>query len=416
MSRVREAHEIVQLIASASPQIEEEVAAVSSVLRSWGYDVRVMAPLTRPFARQLKSVGVRAQDVREPTGDSVSARYADVRHIARLLRAANPLLVHAHGLRSAAAAAVARHGAPRPPLVVSPHALPHLLDEDPKMGLRGQVSGWLLRRADAVVVETQTQREDLGQFDEQVGERAEMVPYSLPVGDQPDSLDLGRRRSLLGITQGAVVIGCVVDALEEEALEMFLGAAASVCMDYPSLEFALIGREMDISQMQERAHARGVLGATVFVDPHDRFRRAIAALNVLVTPQRGWPSGMLALQALAAEVGVVAIEGGEVAEMLMGHARVTLASADGAEALGQAIIRRLRVAAQQMRPEREQEVETPSIAPFLVSRAFYDLGESWATPERHGGAEDDTAIDPAETFAPTKAARALIGIYQRLLE
>ena len=69
-----------------------------------------------------------------------------------------------------------------------------------------------------------------------------------------------------------------------------------------------------------------------------------------------------------------------------------------------------------MRPEREQEVETPSIAPFLVSRAFYDLGESWATPERHGGAEDDTAIDPAETFAPTKAARALIGIYQRLLE
>jgi glycosyltransferase involved in cell wall biosynthesis len=413
----RDAHEIVHLIGSPSQQAEEQVASVSSVLRKWGYAIRVLGPLTRSGRRLIASAGVATRDLPNPSGDSVTARWTDARDQAQSVREARPILIHAHGFRAMLAATRGRRAISRPvPVVASPHLLPHRLEEDPRFGIRRRVYRWLLNHSDAVVVPTDAQRDDLHALDEATGERADLVPYPRPAGAQPDSLDLGRRRSLLGITQSAVVVGCIVDGLAQENLITFLDAGASLCMDYPSIEFALIGANVDRELYQNLAHQRGLLGATVFVDPADRLRRAISSLNVLVTPQRGWPSGMLALQALEAEVGVVAIEGGEVAEMLIRSPRVTIAPDEGAEALGEGIIRRLRAAAAQMEPARDSAPDAPLAASFLVSKDFYAIEAAWATPDTGAAEGLDRQADVIGDFDPTRSARALIAVYQRLLD
>ncbi|MGI5818210.1 MAG: glycosyltransferase [Armatimonadota bacterium] len=411
--------EIIHVLGAASPQAEEQIASVASVLQSWGYAVRAIGPLTRMGRRMLAGAGIATTMTPEPTGESVAARWSDARELARIISETAPLLVHAHGLRAGLSGLLARRGlSGAVPVVASPHLRPYRLSEDPRLGLRRRGYRWVLNHADAIIVPTETQRDDLGDLDAAAAERAELVPYAYPAGAQPDSLDLGRRRALLGITQSAVVVGCAIDDLAPEALAVFLDAGASVCMEYPSLEFALIGSDADDPKYQQLAHERGLLGATVFVNPHDRFRRAISALNVLVTPQRGWPSGMLALQALAAEVGVVAIEGGEVDEMLGRSPRVTIAAADGAAELGEGIIRRLRAAAAQMEPERDLSAPTGAAAvSLLVSKDFYDIGETWATPaarKADASGRGDHGSPPGD-FHPTRAARALIAVYQRLL-
>ncbi len=418
MPEPSDAHEIVHVLGAPSPQIEEEIASVSSVLQSWGYDVRAIGPLSRSGRSLLRTAGVTTQQFEERSGGSAGARWSDARALAGVIREARPALVHAHGFRGAFAGLLARGGGARPvPIVVSPHLLPQILREDARLGLRVRAYRWLLNRADAVVVPTEAQRDDLAELNATAADRAEIVPYARPAGPQPDSLDLGRRRTVLGITQSAVVVGCVVDGLAQEALGEFLDAAASVCMEYPSLEFALIGQDVDRERFHDLAHQRGLLGATVFVDPHERFRRAISALNVLVTPQRGWPSGMLALQAVAANVGVVAVEDGEVAEMLISNPRVTIAPAGGPDALGDAIIRRLHAAAQQMTPARDAAPETGGAVSMLVSKDFFDLEDRWATPVgRDSSRTDGRVADPAAQFNPTHAARALIGIYHRLFD
>ncbi len=413
-----DAREIVHLIGSPSPQAEEQVASVASVLRKWGYPIRVLGPLTRSGRRLIASAGVPTRDLPPPSGDSVTERWGDARDQSQSVREARPILVHAHGFGAMLAAIRARRAISRPvPVVASPHFQPHRLEEDPRLGMRRRVYRWLLNHSDAVVVPTDAQRDDLHALDESAGDRADIVPYPRPAGAQPDSLDLGRRRSLLGITQSAVVVGCIIDDLAEADLVTFLDAGASLCMDYPSIEFALIGGDADRELYQNLAHQRGLLGATVFVDPGDRFRRAISALNVLVTPQRGWPSGMLALQALEADVGVVAIEGGEVAEMLIRSPRVTIAPDEGPGALADGIIRRLRAAAAQMEPARDSAPDAPLAASFLVSKDFYDIEASWATPDA-GAADspDRQAADVIGEFDPTRSARALIAVYQRLLD
>ncbi len=418
MSDVTDSDRLIHVLGAVSHQAEEEVAAESAVLRSWGYDVRAIGPLTRDGRRRIGSAGVPTHNSPEPSGDSAGAGWSDARDLARTIADNAPSLIHAHGFRAAFAGLLARRGmSPAPPVVISPHLLPHRLHEDPRLGLRRRGYRWILDRSHAIVIASETQRDDLCDLSEIAGEGAELVPYPRPIGTQPDTLDLGRRRKILGITQSAVVIGCVVEGLAEGALETYMDAAATLCMEYPSLEFALIGRDVDRDLYHDLAHERGLFGAAVFVDPGERFRRAISALNILVTPQRGWPSGMLALQALAADVGVVAIEDGEVAEMLMGSPYVTIAPADGPSALGEAIIRRLRAAAQLMEPDRSAATHSVEASSLLVSKDFYDTDSSWATP----GAREEAQSDTDETvgvarFDPTRAARALIALYHRLLD
>lgn len=418
MPQTPEDNEIIHLLGAVSPQAEEQVASVSSVLHSWGYPVRVIGPLTRMGQRLIASQGVASDQAPGPSGESVTARWSDARALSGTLRKARPMLIHAHGFRATLAALLARRGMPGPPPVVaSPHLQPHRIQEDPRLGLRRRAYRWLLDHSDSIVVPTDTQRDDLESLHPLAAERAELVPYPRPAGAQPDSLDLGRRRSLLGITGSAVVVGCVMEGLAEEDLLTFLDAGADLCMEYPSLEFALIGSDVDSEHYHELAHQRGLLGAAVFVDPGDRYRRAISSLNVLVTPQRGWPSGMLALQALEADVGVVAIEHGEVAEMLITSPRVTIAPAEGPTALGEAIIRRLQSAAAQMEPERGPAPEMGAEASFLVSTDFYDMQEPWATPAaRAAQSGEPSAPDVIARFHPTRSARALIPVYQRLID
>ncbi len=410
---------IMHVGVSPSVQVEEQIAALTAVLRSWAYEVQVLAPLSRQFRQRLQASGVQAQELVPSTSTSLVAYWSEARRLAARIRELRPALVHAWGFRAGLAAIMAREALPEaPPVALSPHLVPHLLSDAPGAHLRRRAYRWILRRCDAIIVESETQRAQLSLLDREAAQRAELVPYGLTAASPADSLDLGRKRQLLGMTQAAAIVGCVVDGLPLPLLELFLDAAGELCSRYPSLEFALIGRDVDRPHYHDLAHRRGLLGASAFVDPHDRMIRAISALNVLVTLQPGWPSGMLALQALAQDVGVVALEGGEVAEMLRGATGVTVAAANGATAIGEGIIEQLMAAAERM-PMTAESLNAPALSPFLVSREFYDLGQSWAVPDRRQDAseqEQHSTRQAVAAFPAHRAARALVAVYHRLLD
>lgn len=418
MAQADAPQEIVHVLAGTSAPVEEEVAALAAVLSSWAYDVRVLAPMGTQLRRRLAAADVRASEAAAPPGASAAARWSSARALAAQLRELRPMLIHAHSFRAGLAALLARRSPPGPlPIVLSPSFLPHLL-RGPRGPLRRLACRRVLRAVDAIVVQTEVQRQQLARLDRAAAQRAEIVPCAISPHQPADSLDLGVRRQLLGMTQAAAIVGCVVDTLDLPALRLFLDAARALCMEYPSLEFALIGSGVDRPEYHDLAHERGLMGATVFVDPHSRLTRALSALNVLVAPQLGWPSGMLALQALSQDVGVVALRGSEVDEMLRSTPSVTVAGGDDAAALGDAIIEQLGAAADRM-PMSAQAVDAPGVSELLVSRESFDLSESWGRP--------GTASAPAEheqaparsanaAFPPTRAARALIALYHRVLD
>ncbi len=410
--------EIVHVVPGASAPVEEEVAAVAAVLSSWAYDVRVLAPIGAQLRRRLAGANVRASQAIAPSAPSLAARWSAARALAAQLRELRPMLIHAHGFLAGFAALLARRSLPGPtPIVLSPNFLPHLL-AGPGAHLRQMAYRRVLRSVDAIVVQTEVQRRQLFSLDPASADRAEVVPCGISSPPSSDGLDLGVRRRLLGMTQAAAIIGCVVDTLDPPAVRLFLDAARALCMEYPSLEFALIGSGVDRPEYHQLAHRRSLMGATVFVDPYGRIDRALAALNVLVIPQRGWPSGMLALQALSQDVGVIALTGSEVDEMLGGAPCVTVAPGDDAAALADAVITQLRAAADRM-PMSAEAVDAPGVSQLLVSREFFDLSQPWGRSEAPSEPDEDeqsATHTAAAAFPATRAARALIAVYHRVLD
>ena len=406
--------EIVQVVGACSPPVREHVLSLSSLLGSWGYAVSVIGEVDDDFAKDLRKSKVPAMAIGLPADGSLVAGFRAARSLSRLLRERSPLLVHAHGFRAGMYAALARRMGLRSPVVCTPNFLPHLLDTASDRRLRRRAYRYVLDRSDAVIATSEVQRRELDRI--APGVPAHVVPYGIDARRHHDPMEIGRRRQLLGITPTAAVVGGVADSMSDTWLRLFLDAAAELCGELANLEFAIICGADHRERYSQMAHERGLLGATVFLEPRGDVTALLTPLNVLVVPQPGWPAGQLALQALVRGLGVVAIAGGETEEMLAYCAGVTIAPEAKPVSLAEAIRLRLEREAERMRSTADDSAPVEA-AQLLVSREAWDIGSSWQRPESlSDGATDPIAAEAASAFGITNMARATVAVYHDLLD
>ncbi len=406
--------EIIQVVGACSPPVREHVLSLSSLLGSWGYAVRVIGEVDDDFAKDLGKSKVPAMAASLPAGESLAGSFYAARSLARLLQARSPLLVHAHGLRAGLYATLARRMGLRSPVVCTPNLLPHLLAPPSDRRWRRRAYRYVLDRSNAVIATSEVQRRELDRI--APGVDARVVPYGIDARRHHDPMEIGRRRQLLGITPTAAVVGCVADTMPDDCLRLFLDAAAELCGELANLEFAIICDGDHRDRYSQMAHERGLLGATVFLQPRGGVTSLLTPLNVLVVPQPGWPAGQLALQALLRGLGVVAIGGGETEEMLSGSAGVTIAPEAETVSLAGAIRLRLEGEAERMRSTAGGSAPVEAVQ-FLVSREAWDIGRSWERPQSlSDGATDPVAAEAASAFGITNMARATVAVYHGLLD
>ena len=412
--------EFVHVVGEDSPQVGEHVLAIASLLASWAYDVTVVGPLEKKFRVELGKAAIPSVEVAFPASASPAEQLSAARGLASVLADRNVSLIHAHGLQAAFSAFLARGALTRsPPIVCTPHGLPLLFAHAAWAPWRRQAYRWLLRRCDAVITASYAQREQIATIDASTARQAAVVPYGIDPHRYYDPLTVGRRRQLLGITPAAAVVGAVGETVRGSPLELFVEAAARVCRRLPNVEFAVIGNGPDQDHFRDLAHQRGLLGATVFLPEREDLPRVLGAFNVLVVPQSGWPGGMLALQALACGVSVVAVAGSEVQEMLPHAAGVEIASAADPDALAHGIQHQLETEPDATPGSQEANVTpiSPGSLSFLVSREFYDLDQSWvSTHPSETDNENDRLNDALEAFSATQMARNTVAVYHRVLD
>ncbi|MCD6359498.1 MAG: glycosyltransferase family 4 protein [Armatimonadetes bacterium] len=408
--------DIVHVVGSSSPEVREHVLALTSLLSSWGYSVSVVGEVDDDFARELSHAHVASASVTISPDLSLRPVLTSVRALRRILNERSPVLVHAHGMAAALHCLLTDPRRIARPMVCSPNLPHHQLMNGRPARLQRHAYGYVLRHSDAIISLSEVQRREIQSLDSRAAERAVVVPYGVDARRLHDPITVGRRRQLLGITPTAAVVGCVADQMAHDDLELFLDAAANICSRLPNLEFVVICADPDDPRYHAMAHERGLLGATVFVRPVAQFNRLLTPLNVLAVLQPGWPGGQLALQALVHGLGVVAVSGGEVEEMLMDNPGVTLARAPNAADLAEAIIQRLELEAERVRSVAGEEAPV-EVSQFLVSRQSWDLDRSWQRP-RHlaDGAGNPVAAETAAAFGIIQMARRTVAVYHQLLD
>jgi glycosyltransferase involved in cell wall biosynthesis len=216
--------------------------------------------------------------------------------VARAARRARPEVIHAHNPRAVAAAWLAARTAirPRPPVVATYHGVP---EADRRAAAR------VLARADAVVCVSPDQLAEL----ESAGlppERACVVPNGVTAA--PD-LSAERRASLRSeLAANRHVVTLVGRLVEQKAPERFVDAAAEVLARRSGVIFAVVGDGPLRPELERRAADRGAADRIRFTGVRDDARELIALSDLVVFTSTWEGLSMVALEALAAGVPVVA--------------------------------------------------------------------------------------------------------------
>jgi glycosyltransferase involved in cell wall biosynthesis len=326
------------VLGSASGGTVSHVIALADGCRSAGAGVVVFGP-----ADTLALLPDNTDAVAVPIGDRPRPM-RDLRAHARLragLSERRPDVVHAHGVRAGAFAALAvgalaigrvpgarpgRH--PRPALVVTVH-------NAPPAGAASRIVYGLLericaRRADIVLCASA----DLLTNMRARGARAQQFDVPAPARSEPAAADVAAARS--GIGAGARPVVLAVGRLApQKGFDVLVDAAARWRDRDPQPRTAIAGAGPLAAQLQARARRRDA--DVVLLGARDDVPALLAAADVVVVPSRWEARALVVQEAMRSGRPVVAARVGGIPE-LTGADGALLVPPEDAAALADAVV------------------------------------------------------------------------------
>jgi glycosyltransferase involved in cell wall biosynthesis len=283
-----------------------------------------------------------------------------VRVVAHAARAHD--LVHGHGLRGAWIAAWAARWA-RVPLVVTAHNLPDGL---------GLVGRWALRfalgRAHTVLTVSDAVSDGLRRCGLRHGSVV-VAPNGVPVRPELTADRIARRRSCLGLRADAFTIVAAGRLAREKGFDVLVAALPEVTKARPDTQVILCGEgpeRMSLTGQVERLGLADRVRLAGFVGDLDAF---LAVADVVVAPSRSEGQGLVALEAMACGVPVVAARVGGLPEVVTHGATGWLFEPGQPEALASALV---EVAADLSRARAMGEAARTSVALRFATAPMLD--------------------------------------------
>jgi glycosyltransferase involved in cell wall biosynthesis len=183
------------------------------------------------------------------------------------------------------------------------------------------------------------------------------VDTSRMAPERPDPLGLKGRSSSrailqreLGLATDCLLVGTVGNLNRYKGHTYLLEAAARVCRDVDTARFLVVGRTLGTDagywqQLQRQTARLGLSDQVVFAGFREDIRTVLSALDVFVLPSVLESCPVVALEAMAMELPVVATDVGAVAELVAHEQTGLVVPARRAAALAEALLTVLRMPA-----------------------------------------------------------------------
>ena len=297
-----DAPRVLLVLGTSGGGVGRHVRALEEGLAAQGIPVLVAGPAaTREAFGFDRFTAVDVADRPRPAADGRA-----VRTLRRLVRDAD--VVHAHGLRAGALAALARPGLRRgagPRLVVTLHNA--LTATGVVAAVYAVLERIVARGADAVLVVSG----DLGDRMRALGaRRVDLAVVPAPVRAPTPGVTRDAVRAALGLPAGTALAVTVARLAQQKGLDLLLEAAARWRDDGVPVLVAVAGDGPLRAALQARADAEGL--PVRLLGHRDDVPDLLAAADVVVSPSR-WEGQPLSLrEALRAGAAVVATDVGGV--------------------------------------------------------------------------------------------------------
>ena len=238
-----------------------------------------------------------------------------LRTLTRLLRERRPPLVHAHTSKAGFLLCRAARRAKIEGIVFSPHG--HIAGASaeipgvPKRGLKRRVLATLARQssrdAHAVLCPNGTERAEGVAHRMWSEEKSIVVPNGIDIARFAPTDRIAARQEI-GIPKDAPTIGVVARLTREKGVDLAVEALAQI--EVPGTQLVLVGDGPERESLEALAKTRGIADRVTFLGMRDDVARLYSAFDVLAVPSRTEAHGLVAAEALACEVPVVAAEVG----------------------------------------------------------------------------------------------------------
>lgn len=278
----------------------------------------IAAPLA--FLRSLPPLAAQTAPL------EIAPRFAPIADLLAALRLARLSyavdIVHAHGLRAGWITALAHVLHPFP-FVLTAH---NLAGGGTAVGFAVRLIG---RQASTIIAVSQAVADSLVALGAPPA-KLRVIPNGIDTDHFAHLPTRTAARQSLGIPAEPYAIGCIARLSPEKGVDIFTQTAALL----PDITFLIAGDGPQRSTLQAtlspNAHLLGRIPDT---------RALLAAVSILVIPSRSEGQGLVALEAMAAGVPLIATRVGGLAEMLTDNQTALLIPPAGPNALAHAIVR-----------------------------------------------------------------------------
>jgi glycosyltransferase involved in cell wall biosynthesis len=307
-----------------------QLAALAHAVREHGVEFRIYMfqragrPIS-PYIGYLERAGI--DHVVLPDRGRLDVRLVGA--LARALREWRPDIVQSHNYRTAALAWLLRVGAPWPWIAFFHGAT----NENWKMRLYNRIDRALLPRADRLVVMSEHHLRSFASIEDRV-RLIYNAAIPLPVGGTSVSLAAAR-------LPGVPLVGVVGRLSFEKGIDVLLDAAARCQAARTPISLVVVGEGPEREVLERQAAALGLANHVHFVGNVLNMASLYPQLDLVVLPSRSEGLPNVLLEAVRANVPVVATAVGAVPEVLANPAAGEIAPPEDAGALAGAIGRAL---------------------------------------------------------------------------
>lgn len=256
----------------------------------------------------------------------IAARFAPVsdlraaRRLARLVPSAD--IIHAHGLRAGWIAALAHVMRPFPFVLTAHNIATH--GTFARLAVRA-----IARRAQAIIAVSQAVADSLVTLGAPP-DKIVVIPNGVDTEHFAHLPTQTEARTFLGIAPDTYVLGCIARLSPEKGVDTLIQAAA----DLPDISVLIAGDGPQRDTLQA-----ALAPNTLLLGRIPDTRPLLAAIDALVIPSRMEGQGIVALEAMAAHVPIIASRVGGLAEMLSDNNTALLVPPSDPDALARAITR-----------------------------------------------------------------------------
>jgi glycosyltransferase involved in cell wall biosynthesis len=306
----------------------EHVARLCAGLAARGHEPLVAGPFKgRPAGLEADVLPIEFVRDIAPRADAGAAAAT-----ARLIRRVRPTIVHAHSSKAGALARIARPASARTPLVYTPHgyAFAGHFDSEAERRRYRIAERALAPLASIVLCVCEAERALAAQVGPE--RRTRMVhngvPERTPVPPHP---------ALEPLRSRGPVVGVVTLLRRGKGIETLVDALPGVLAAHPDASVVVAGDGIDREPLAARARSRGVSDALHLIGATDGPMPVLSAADVFVSASWAESFPYNVLEAMAAEVPVVATDVGGTREAIEHGVTGLLVPARDPEALSGAI-------------------------------------------------------------------------------